>query len=81
MSQARFPGPAKASHLKLETAGVVVAAEEASASLFVVGQRTKGVAHAVGAHHLLGQVSGPLQIVGGTRGDLAEHDLLSRAAP
>ena len=61
-------------------AGVVAAAEEAAAALLVVGKRTKNVAHPVGAHHLLGDVGGALQIVGRAGCHLTEDDLLGAAA-
>ena len=61
-------------------AGVVVAAEEAAAALLVVGQGAEGFAHAEGAHHLLGDVGGALQVVGGAGCDLTKHHLFSAAA-
>ena len=63
-----------------DPAGVVAAPQEAAAALFVIGEGAEGFAHAVGAHHLLGDVGGPLQIVGGSGGDFTKHDFLSAAA-
>ena len=61
------------------TAGIVSTTKELATALFVVGEGAKGVAHAIGAHHLFRQIGGALQIVGSTRGDLAENDLFSGA--
>ena len=61
-------------------ARVVATAKELTTTLLVVGKGAEGVAHAIGAHHLLGDVGGALQVVGSPVADLAEHNLFRRSA-
>ena len=61
------------------TAGIVVAAKETATALLVIGKGTEGVAHAIGAHHLLSDIGGTLQIIGSSSSDFAKDNFLCRA--